>query len=55
MFCICILFSFFSVYFRMDLVDVLDTECEDFDKATHGGVALLKTAIILFRHMTKTM
>ena len=37
----------------MNLTDVLDVHGEKFDKATHGGIKILKAAIRIFVKMTR--
>ena len=35
----------YSLHFRMNLIDFLDQHGDNFDKATHGGLAVLRAAI----------
>ena len=42
----------YSLHFRMNLIDFLD---QHGDKATHGGLAVLRAAIQIFRHLMKNL
>ena len=44
----------YSLHFRLNLIDFLDQHGDNFDKATHGGLAVLRAAIQIFGHLTKT-